>query len=220
MTDMFGSWLAAAGGLGPLLATGFAAQLVAALAATAILASPAILGVPEGPISGADALVILGGDGPARADKAIDLWRAGAAHAVLVSGDGDCRSIRQALVTAGLPSRAITLECRSGSTWENAAFSAPFLQAMGARKALLVTSWFHERRALARFRREAPCIAWRAASTPPPTSILELLTGPYAIPVLKEYPKVLAYAARDWWQTTFAAAPTPAPACQLQGARR
>lgn len=152
------------------------------------------LAVPERLLP-ADLILVLGGDGPPRAARAAALFQAGFAPRVLVSGQGDCTGIRDALVVGGVPAASITLECASSSTYENAAFSAPLLGRLRLRRVLLVTSWFHLRRALACFALAAPGVAWLPApATPPPSGFITTLAS--AGVVATEMPKLLWYALR------------------------
>src|SRR5690606_22317418 len=64
-------------------------------------------------LTGADLIVVLGGDGPSRAQKASRLWLDGAAPQVLVTGSGDCMHIRAAMIGRGVDPQAIRTECRS-----------------------------------------------------------------------------------------------------------
>jgi uncharacterized SAM-binding protein YcdF (DUF218 family) len=48
------------------------------------------------------------------------------------------------------------LECGSHTTLENAKFSVPLLRKLGAKRVIIVTSWYHSRRALACFKHFAP----------------------------------------------------------------
>jgi uncharacterized SAM-binding protein YcdF (DUF218 family) len=104
----------------------------------------------------ADALVVLGGDWGDRAARAAELFRQGVAPRVIVSGAGDCTFNLQVLTNAGVPASAIQLESRSKTTRENAEFSISLLRAAGVRRAIIVTSWYHSRRALSCFRHYAP----------------------------------------------------------------
>jgi uncharacterized SAM-binding protein YcdF (DUF218 family) len=167
-----------------------------AVYAAAILLSGPLLGLPAA-AGQADVNVVLGGDGPARADHAAMLWRAGAAPRVLVTGRSDCGTIAGRMTAEGVRPGAITIECRSASTWENADFSAPLLARMGVHDALLVTNWFHARRALASFATRCPDLKFAVAPVPPPP-FLEIATGPYGPAVLQEYPKTMVYALRRW----------------------
>jgi uncharacterized SAM-binding protein YcdF (DUF218 family) len=103
----------------------------------------------------ADVLIVLGG-GDGRAERAAELFRQGSALRVLVTGSGDCESNVQVLEKNGVPASVITAEPRALTTLENAKFSIPLLRKMGVRRAIIVTSWFHSRRALACFEHFAP----------------------------------------------------------------
>lgn len=124
----------------------------------------------------ADAIVLLGGAlGGARpperptfdlgggADRvwyAAALFHAGKASFVLVSGgnqpseDGiqvEAEAMRSMLLTLGVPDSAIRLEGLSRNTAENAGRSLGLIQAVGAKRVLLVTSAMHMPRALRTF---------------------------------------------------------------------
>jgi uncharacterized SAM-binding protein YcdF (DUF218 family) len=58
----------------------------------------------------------------------------------------------------GVPASAIELECNSKTTRENAEFSIALLRKRGAKSAIIVTSWYHSRRALRCFRHYGPDI--------------------------------------------------------------
>jgi len=128
------------------------ALLVAALAC--YLFPHQILTVDSGPVK-ADALVVLGGI-PDRAGHAAELFKQGDAPEILVSGNGDCVSNEKLLEQDGVTNAAIILECSSHTTRENAEFSIALLRAQGAKSAIIVTSWYHSRRALSCFRHYAP----------------------------------------------------------------
>jgi uncharacterized SAM-binding protein YcdF (DUF218 family) len=144
----------------------------------------------------ADVIVVLGGDGPDRARQAARLYRKGAAPRVLVTGIGDCESIRRYMVDSGVPRDVIQVECASRSTWENAVFSAPLLAAMGARRAILVTTWFHTRRALACFRQVVPQLEWMSAPVERGQSYRQMLRSHRGVSVLEEYVKIGWYSLR------------------------
>lgn len=170
------------------------AALGAMAGVLALYAAGAALAVPE-QLQQADLILVLGGDGPPRAARAAALFQAGLAPRVLVSGRGDCKGIQDMLLASGVPSEAITLECASSNTYENAAFSAPLLAQMRPRRVLLVTSWFHLRRALACFALAAPGIGWLPAPvTPPPAGAVSMLAA--TRPVAAEAMKLLWYALR------------------------
>lgn len=150
------------------------------------------------PIAPVDVIVVLGGDGPARAAKASRVYHATSASApeVLISGDGDCRWIAALMAEAGVPERSITFECASGNTWENAKFSAPILSSMGARTAILVTSGFHVLRAIACFEEFSPQIEWRAAPVERSRSIWSIAGDIEGFETAKEFLKVPWYVVR------------------------
>lgn len=143
-----------------------------------------------------DVIVVLGGDGPSRAAWAAHLWGEGLAPRVLISGDGDCYSIRQAMTQRGVDESVITVECHSGSTFENALFSAPILKQMGARSGIVVTSWFASRRAMASFEAAAGNIAWKSMPVKRIEPLWRLALSADGLQLLKEYPKTLWYSAR------------------------
>ncbi|WP_051660897.1 YdcF family protein [Bosea sp. 117] len=183
------------------LVIGCAAVGLAGLYLLAMLGAESLLTVRDR-IAAADVIVVLGGDGPARAAWAAALWHKRVAPLVLVSGDGDCRSIADAMIAEGVDAAVITLECRSKTTWENAAFSAPVLARLGVRRAVLVTSWFHSRRALASFAAHAPDVRWLSVPAERGEDWLSLAGSPDGLALLKEFPKTLWYWVRHpslWW---------------------
>ncbi|MEI8293362.1 MAG: YdcF family protein [bacterium] len=114
--------------------------------------------VVESPIEQADAIVILGGESQARPLLAARLYNEGVAPRVFIIGTGDHTKNRRALLQAGVPDDRISIEKNSKTTWENAEFARPLLEAAAVRRALLVTSSFHARRALATFQQRIPGI--------------------------------------------------------------
>lgn len=112
----------------------------------------------ESPIEKPDAIVVLGGESQARPVLAARLYQNGVAPRVFIIGTGDHPTNRRALLQAGVPEECITIEKESKTTWENAQFAKPLLEASGVRRALLVTSSFHARRALATFQQRIPGI--------------------------------------------------------------
>jgi len=95
----------------------------------------------------ADFILILGGECKSRVGKAVELYRRGYAPRILVTGRNEDTLIVQRLISAGVPKSAILVEPAAESTFENAAFTLPILKERNARKVLLVTSWYHSRRA-------------------------------------------------------------------------
>lgn len=104
----------------------------------------------------ADVIIVPGGDGPPRAAQAARLWKEGRSPVILVTGDGDCLSNKRIMVLNGVKPSAIFVECQSGSTWQNARFSVPVMREIKAKSALIVTNWYHSRRAIASFRAACP----------------------------------------------------------------
>lgn len=104
----------------------------------------------------ADVIVLLGGGSGERPSRAAELFHAAIAPKILVSGAGDAPGNRLLLMHRGVPASAIQLEPDSRTTRENAQFSIPLLRASGAKRVVLVTSWYHSRRALKCFRHYGP----------------------------------------------------------------
>jgi uncharacterized SAM-binding protein YcdF (DUF218 family) len=113
----------------------------------------------------AGALVVLGGEPWTRPERAAEVWRETRAARVIVSGEGDCQDVRRQLEARGVPSEIIQMECKSTSTYENAQFSVRLLRAQHITNAVIVTSWYHSRRALACFKRAAPEMHFQSRPT-------------------------------------------------------
>jgi uncharacterized SAM-binding protein YcdF (DUF218 family) len=104
----------------------------------------------------ADVIVVLGGEPVVRVERAVELFQAGIAPRIIVSGQGDCSENIRQLVEAGVPRSAITSDRTSRTTLENSRNCAPLLAEMHAERAVIVTSWYHSRRALACFETASP----------------------------------------------------------------
>lgn len=135
-----------------------------------------------------DVIVVPGGDGPPRAEQAARLWKQGRSPMILITGDGDCLFNKRIMVREGVAPSAILVECKSGTTWQNAFYSAPVMRRMHARRALIVTNWYHSRRAVASFRTVCPQMQFSSspinseathAGFPMSSSDLELVTKEY-----------------------------------------
>ncbi len=111
--------------------------------------------VDSGNVS-ADVMVVLGGGAHERPERAAELFKLHAAPRILVSGAGDAGFNRRILIANGVPASAIEIEDKSLTTRENAEFSIKRLRAEKVRSAIVVTSWYHSRRALATFEHYAP----------------------------------------------------------------
>ena len=131
------------------------ALLVLAIAVFAWFYPEKFLCVDSGKNVSADAIVILGG-GAERPVRAAELFKAHAAPRILISGEGDDEIYRQILLAHGVPAAAITVENKSKTTQENAEFTAKILSAEKIHSAIIVTSWYHARRAVKTFERYAP----------------------------------------------------------------
>ncbi len=158
-----------------------AALLVTLLGTSNALVNEALLAwelpaVPLAAVAPADAAVLLTGvtfgdksphdrvylsRGADRLTNALWLYRAGRVRRIIISGGSgavlttqgtEAGNLRTLLRLAGVPDSAILLDERSRNTRENALFTKELLQKYPAIKSLvLVTSAFHERRALGCF---------------------------------------------------------------------
>jgi uncharacterized SAM-binding protein YcdF (DUF218 family) len=131
--------------------------LVGLIAAGLFLFPQTFLCVDSGPVK-ADMIIVLGGGAHERPEYAAKLFLDHAAPRILISGLGDDEINRRILVRAGVPARDITVENKSKTTRENARFCVPLLRAEKVRSAIIVTSWYHSRRALKTFEHLAPGI--------------------------------------------------------------
>lgn len=118
------------------------------------------------PLERADALIVLGGEAEARPVEAARLYRQGVAPLVFVTGLGDASRNRQILIGAGVPALRITTEPKATSTYENAVLLKPLLERSDVKSAVIVTSPFHTRRALATFRKLMPGITFGVTDAP------------------------------------------------------
>jgi uncharacterized SAM-binding protein YcdF (DUF218 family) len=165
--------------------------------------SPGLLTVQHLPAK-ADVIVVLGGDSTYRPARALELYQSGLAPRILISGNGDCEEVLVALVGKGVPRDHVDMECDSRTTRENALLCAPRLRALSARQVILVTSWFHSRRALRCFQHYMPEIDFvslpTAVDRPTRSGQRETFSGwpePSELrPVLLEYLKVIYYWGR------------------------
>ncbi len=109
-----------------------------------------ILCVDSGKVT-ADVIIVLGGGAHERPERAAELFKAHAAPRILITGEGDDEIVRQLLLKDGVPASAIEVEGKSRTTKENAEFSVKRLNAEKIHSAIIVTSWYHSRRALKTF---------------------------------------------------------------------
>jgi len=150
----------------------------------------------EDPIEKADVIVLLGGGEGDRVFRAAELFHDGRAPVIVVAGGGDCRSNTTRLRMTGVPAAALIAECSSHTTGENAKFVAPILKGRSVQKAILVTSWYHSRRAGAVFRHEMSGVRWIVVPAYHTTEIAERPSFGDAGLVLMEYAKIAWYAVR------------------------
>jgi uncharacterized SAM-binding protein YcdF (DUF218 family) len=132
--------------------------LLLLLAAALYFFPQTFLCVDSGPVR-ADVIIVLGGGGThERPERAAELFFQHAAPRILVSGYGDDVINRHILMRAGVPAADIQLEGQSLTTRENALYSYRTMQADNVHTAIIVTSWYHSRRALNTFEHFAPGI--------------------------------------------------------------
>jgi uncharacterized SAM-binding protein YcdF (DUF218 family) len=124
--------------------------------AVAVYYPEKILCVDSGKGVTAEVIVVLGGGSRERPERAAELFKARAAPRILISGEGDDELNRQLLIQAGVPASAVEVERKSRNTKENAEFSVNRLRAEKIHSAIIVTSWYHSRRALKTFEHSAP----------------------------------------------------------------
>jgi uncharacterized SAM-binding protein YcdF (DUF218 family) len=162
------------------------------LALLAWLFPQTVLTVDSGPVQ-ANVLVVLGGGGLERPARAAELFKTGAAPQVICSGAGDAEPHRAYLIAAGVPATDIQLESRSLTTRENAEFTIALLRAQHRHSAIIVTSWYHSRRALACFEHYAPDLQF--FSRPAGLGLPKPGDNQHEIPgyVRAEYAKMLGY---------------------------
>jgi uncharacterized SAM-binding protein YcdF (DUF218 family) len=134
-----------------------ATLLVVAVAVAAYFFPQKFLCVDSGPVT-ADVIVVLGGGFGLheRPERAAELLKAGAAPRIIVSGLGDDQINRRILLAAGVPANLIQVESKSRTTSENARFTIKLLREQKVQRVIIVTSWYHSRRALHTFEHYAP----------------------------------------------------------------
>lgn len=113
------------------------------------------LTVDCGPVA-ADVIIVLGGGEHERPLRAAHLFAQRAAPRIIITGAGDDEINRRILIANGVPAKAIEVENQSATTCENAEFTDKILRAEKVHSAILVTSWYHSRRAEKTFEHFAP----------------------------------------------------------------
>ncbi len=174
------------------------------------LASP--LKIVESPVP-ADAIVVFaGGVGESgiagqgyeeRVQHAVELYRQGYAPQIIFSSGHTFAfretDVMQALaISLGVPHEAIILEHQAGNTVTNVQFTHAILTQHGWRKALLVSSPYHMRRAVRVWRKQAPGIT--VINSPIPVSRFygdgHVVQWRHVRAILHEYIGMLYY----WWK--------------------
>ena len=141
----------------------------------------------------ADILIVPGGAGGERAKWAAQLYTNGVAPRILLTGAGDYRGHRAILMAAGVPRDAILIESKSTTTRENAEFSAALLKEQGIRTAIVVTSWYHSRRALVAFEHFAPDIRFYSRPSRYAYARRDWKKAGIGRFIWEEYPKLIGY---------------------------
>lgn len=150
----------------------------------------------EGGSREADVIIVLGGECADRVWRGVELFKSGAAPRILLSGNGDAEFIKNRLLLAGVPEKGIALESQSRNTKENAEYSCRWARAHKVRRAIVVTSWYHSRRALACFAAFGQGIEF---SSRPAYHGLDMVSKPSedeAVSVFCEYLKITWYCLR------------------------
>lgn len=118
-------------------------------------------------------VAVSGGDTLARADEAIRLYKAGWAQKLVFSGaaldksgPSNAEVMRQYAVKAGVPDGVIITEETSENTKENAHKTAGLFSDKQITDIIVVTSPYHERRAVMEFRQRSPQLVVRGHPTP------------------------------------------------------
>jgi len=104
------------------------------------------LTIESGPVT-AEVLIVVGGGHHERALQAAKLYKQHAAARIIITGAGDDEINRQELIAQGVPAKVIEVEGKSTTTRENATFTGTLLRSEHVHSAIVVTSWYHARRA-------------------------------------------------------------------------
>lgn len=158
------------------------------------MAAPRLLWVETAAPAPAGAVVVLGGEGWTRPHRAAEVFRETQSALVIVSGDGDCQDVRRQLEARAVPRDKILTECESKSTFENARFSVKLLRERQVTNVVIVTSWYHSRRALACFRAAAPEMTFYSRPTPVLAAKSRWADIIERKCILQEYVKILYYS--------------------------
>jgi uncharacterized SAM-binding protein YcdF (DUF218 family) len=111
-------------------------------------------------IQKSDAIIVLSGDKGERIEKAAELYHKGYGRYFVISGGIVYNNVTMAqlmmqhAIELGVPKKAIILEDRADSTYENAHFTKKVLKSYPIHTAIVVTSNYHLRRTRLIFSRE------------------------------------------------------------------
>ena len=116
---------------------------------------------PQSPLAKSDVIVaISGGETEARTQEAVKLYNDGWARHIIFSGaaldpssPSNAKIMATAALAAGVPSAAIELDEAATNTRENASGVSAIVKRDGYHSIILVTSPYHQRRALITFQR-------------------------------------------------------------------
>jgi uncharacterized SAM-binding protein YcdF (DUF218 family) len=162
-----------------------------------------------------DVVVLLGGGSDSRIMLALQIYRAGKAPLIVISGGNlpwqaavvpESQRIADFLVELGAPRSALILETESRNTRENAVNTAAIFKERGWRNGLLVTSGDHMPRALAAFQKVGldvvPAATEIQAGPLQIDSLLDLLpdanTLAWTTSAIKEMIGLCVYHLRGW----------------------
>ncbi len=117
--------------------------------------------ITEGQCQPADAIIVVsGGDTDARTDAGIELYKNGWAPMMIFSGaaqdesgPSNAAAMKSHAINEGVPDEVIAVEEASRTTQENAQNTRTLLAEGDYRRIILVTSGYHQRRALIEFER-------------------------------------------------------------------
>lgn len=117
--------------------------------------------ITEGQCQPADAIIVVsGGDTDARTDSGIELYKNGWAPMMIFSGaaqdesgPSNAAAMKSHAINEGVPAEAIAVEEASRTTQENAQNTRTLLAEGDYQRVILVTSGYHQRRALIEFER-------------------------------------------------------------------
>ncbi len=145
----------------------------------------------EIPLDQADWIVILGGESGQRVIGAAEAYHQGISRQVFVSGSGDCDLIARRLRMTGVSN--IRSECRSRNTYENAVLTRQALESGNPQRILLITSWYHTKRALHTFEKVWPDVTFGVHGVHPGMTLSNRFKIYEAGSILAEYVK------RGWY---------------------